>query len=87
MENHIVGYALQEVSFPLEADDLADAARGFLENLPADDYPYLAEHVRQHLTHEEIESGSFEFGLEQLLDGIERLRAEKAKPVLRRATP
>jgi AcrR family transcriptional regulator len=87
VENHIVGYALQEVSFPLEADDLADAARGFLENLPADDYPHLAEHVRQHLTHEEIESGSFEFGLEQLLDGIERLRSEKVKRGSRRATP
>ena len=79
VENHIVGYALQEVSFPLEADDLADAARSFLENLPADEYPHLAEHVHQHLTHEEIESGSFEFGLEQLLDGIERLRAEQVE--------
>ena len=74
VENHIVGYALQEVSFPLEADDLAEAARAFMEKLPADEYPYLVEHIEQHLTHEEIESGSFEFGLEQLLDGIERIR-------------
>jgi len=73
------------VSFPLEADDLASAARGFLEKLPAD-YPYLAEHIKQHLTHEEIESGSFEFGLEQLLDGIDRLRAEQVKRSSRRAT-
>ena len=76
VENHVVGYALQEVSFPLEADDLAEAARTFMEKLPADDYPHLVEHIQQHLTHEEIESGSFEFGLEQLLDGIERLRVE-----------
>ena len=27
VENHVVGYALQEVSFPLEADDLATQAR------------------------------------------------------------
>jgi AcrR family transcriptional regulator len=86
VENHVVGYALQEVNFPLEADDLANAARGFLEKLPADDYPHLAEHVTQHLTHEEIESGSFEFGLEQLLDGIERLRADQVKRSSRRAT-
>ena len=79
VENHVVGYALQEVSFPLEADDLADAARGFLDTLPADDYPHLAEHVCQHLTHDEIERGSFEFGLDQLLDGIERLRAEQVE--------
>ena len=87
VENHVVGYALQEVSFPLEADDLAEAARGFLDKLPADDYPHLAEHIVQHLTHEEIESGSFEFGLEQLLDGIERLRKEQVKRSSRRATP
>jgi AcrR family transcriptional regulator len=80
VENHIVGYAVQEVNFPLEAPDLADAARDFLEKLPADEYPYLAEHVRQHLTHEEIESGSFEFGLDRLLDGIERIRTQKVEP-------
>jgi AcrR family transcriptional regulator len=80
VENHIVGYAVQEVNFPLEAPDLAEAARDFLEKLPADEYPYLAEHVRQHLTHEEIESGSFEFGLDRLLDGIERIRTQKVEP-------
>jgi AcrR family transcriptional regulator len=79
LENHVVGYALQEVNFPLEAEDLADAARGFLDKMPADDYPHLAEHIRQHLTHEDIESGSFEFGLEQLLDGIERIRIEQSE--------
>ena len=87
VENHVVGYALQEVSFPLEADDLATQAKAFLEQLPTEDYPYLAEHIVQHLTHEEIESGSFEFGLEQLLDGIERLRKEQVKRSPRRATP
>ena len=76
VENHVVGYALQEVSFPLETDELAEAARAFMEKLPADEYPHLVEHIQQHLTHEEIESGSFEFGLEQLLDGIERLRSQ-----------
>ena len=77
IENHIVGYTLQESNFPLETDDLAIAAREFLEKLPADEFPHLAEHVEQHLTHEDvIESGSFEFGLELLLAGIDRGRAE-----------
>ena len=71
-----MGTVLQEVSFPLETDELAEAARAFMEKLPADEYPHLVEHIQQHLTHEEIESGSFEFGLEQLLDGIERLRSQ-----------
>ena len=58
-----------------------------LRQLPADEYPHLAEHVHQHLTHDEIESGSFEFGLEQLLGGIEGLRAEQVDGVAGGATP
>ena len=34
VENHVVGYALQEVSFPLEADDLATQAKAFLGQAP-----------------------------------------------------
>jgi AcrR family transcriptional regulator len=80
IENHIVGYTLQESNFPLEADDLAVVAREFLEQLPADEFPHLAEHVEQHLTHEEvIESGDFEFGLELLLEGVDRIRAQRGK--------
>jgi AcrR family transcriptional regulator len=75
VENHIVGYTLQESNFPLEAEDLATAAREFLEKLPADEFPDLAEHVEQHLTHEDvIGGGDFEFGLELLLEGIDRIR-------------
>jgi AcrR family transcriptional regulator len=80
VENHIVGYTVQEVNFPLEAEDLAVAAREFLDKLPSDEYPYLAEHVEQHLTHESIGGGDFEFGLELLLDGIERIRGEQSGP-------
>jgi AcrR family transcriptional regulator len=76
VENHIVGYTLQESTFPLEADDLATAAREFLDKLPADEFPDLAEHIEQHLTHEDvIGGGDFEFGLELLLEGIERIRS------------
>lgn len=76
VENHIVGYTLQEMSFTLPAGDLAEFADEFLRQLPTDEYPYLAEHVRQHMTHESIGGGDFEFGLELLLDGIERVRAQ-----------
>jgi AcrR family transcriptional regulator len=81
VENHIVGYTLQESNFPLEADDLAAVAREFLAKLSRDEFPHLAEHIEQHLTHPAvIESGDFEFGLELLLDGIERIRAGSVEP-------
>ena len=77
IENHIVGYTLQESNFPLEADDLAEVAREFLQQLPVEEFPHLAEHIEQHLTHPAvIESGAFDFGLELLLEGIERIRTE-----------
>ncbi len=77
VENHIVGYTLQESNFPLAPDDLAAVAREFLEKLPVDEFPHLAEHIDQHLTHPEvIASDDFEFGLDLLLEGIDRMGAE-----------
>ena len=38
-------------------------------------YPYLGEHVRQHLVESDVdEIGEFEFGLDLILDGLERLK-------------
>jgi len=43
VENYILGYTLQELSFPLDATDMAEVGASFLQQLPVDDYPYLAE--------------------------------------------
>jgi AcrR family transcriptional regulator len=72
LDSHIIGFTLWEVGFP---DDLGDLATTFLEQLPVDQYPYLAEHIEQHLGPPESEDRSeFEFGLDLILDGLERLR-------------
>ena len=73
--------------FLLEPEDLATQAKAFLEKLPTEDYPYLAEHIVQHLTHESIGGGDFEFGLELLLEGIARIRAEQVEGAAGGATP
>ena len=47
----------------------------FLEELPADEYPYLAEHIEQHVSgpgHEGV--SDFEFVLDLILDGLEGMR-------------
>ena len=80
VENHIVGYTIQEVNFPLESEDLAAEAKSFLDKLPADEFPHLAEHVVQHMTHDDIGGGDFEFGLDLLLEGIERMRGTSTEP-------
>lgn len=75
VENHIVGYTLQEVSFAIDERDVAEAGAHFLERLPVDEYPDLAAHVTQHLQGAgHLDAGDFEFALDLILDGIERLR-------------
>jgi AcrR family transcriptional regulator len=74
VEDHIAGYTLQAENFPLAEADLAEVGEAFYRALPADEYPHLAEHIRQHLDVSGLDSeGEFAFGLDLILDGIERL--------------
>jgi AcrR family transcriptional regulator len=76
---HILGFTLQAQSFPIETrEELAEMAAKFLEDFPADEYPFLAEHIRQHVDPGESDEGAFEFGLDLILDGLERLRDNHA---------
>ena len=75
VENHIVGYTLQEMAFVIDRESLAESGASFLGALPADEYPFLAEHVMQHLEGPgHIDEGDFEFALDLILDGVERIR-------------
>jgi AcrR family transcriptional regulator len=72
---HILGFTLQALNFPIETrEELAEMAAKFLEDFPVDEYPYLAEHIRQHVDPGDSDEGAFEFGLDLILDGLERLR-------------
>jgi AcrR family transcriptional regulator len=75
LENHIVGHALQLSSFPVEADDLPALSARYLEDFPEEDYPDLAAHIRHHLDGIDGDASAFEFGLDAILDGLERTRA------------
>jgi AcrR family transcriptional regulator len=72
---HILGFSLQAISFPIESkEELRELAADFLESFPVDEYPYLAEHIRQHVDPGDSDRGAFAFGLDLILDGLERLR-------------
>jgi AcrR family transcriptional regulator len=75
LQSHVLGFALQEQNLGLDTRDLKKRAARFLERFPATEYPDLAEHVRQHLEPREAHGGTFEFGLDLILDSLERLRA------------
>jgi AcrR family transcriptional regulator len=73
VENHVIGYTLQQLSFGVDMDDLDELGKEFLARLPAEDYPDLALHVRQHVDPVEADETEFGFGLRLILDGVERL--------------
>jgi AcrR family transcriptional regulator len=74
-QGYALGFTLQELNFPHDREELKQMAGKFLLDFPTDDYPYLAEHIEQHVDpplgeHE----GAFEFGLDLILDSLERLQ-------------
>jgi AcrR family transcriptional regulator len=78
IDSHITGFTLWQVSMPFEThEELVELAEGFLPRVPVDDFPYFVEHAEQHLLPPDPEEKSeFEFGLDLILDGLERLRDE-----------
>jgi len=74
LEAYVLGFTGLQLSFPYKGEELAGMAATFLQELPADEYPDLVEHVMQHLEPHHGDEGGFEFGLDLILDGLERLR-------------
>jgi AcrR family transcriptional regulator len=74
LENHVVGHALQASSFPFDADDLPALSARYLEGFPSEGFPDLAAHIRHHMDQPASDVSSFEFGLDAILDALERAR-------------
>jgi AcrR family transcriptional regulator len=75
LDSHITGFTLWEVQVQIDPQTLPDLAATFLRELPVDDYPHLVEHVHQHLKERSPDDeGAFAFGLDLILDGLERMR-------------
>jgi AcrR family transcriptional regulator len=75
VESHIVGFTLWLAGMNLP-DDLDALAADVMREVPADDYPAFIEHLGEHLREaRDTDVGAFEFGLELILDGLERMRA------------
>lgn len=72
INTHVLGSALQDLAFGLGPEEVQQGAAAYLASMPADDYPYLARHVRQHAEQAEPDD-DFEFELALILDGLERI--------------
>lgn len=77
LEAHIMGFTLWEGAMALgDQQNLARVATAFLQTIPQDEYPHLVDHIHQHLRPRPADApGAFSFGLDLLLDGIERQAA------------
>jgi hypothetical protein len=72
LDSHTYGFALQEQAWPFPADEAPQTAAALAESLPAEIYPNVASVVEFVMTSQPGELVDFEFGLDLLLDGLER---------------
>lgn len=78
LDAYIYGFVLTEVSLPFTPDTGPEAFAERLD-LPAAEYPYLAEMLEQLVVGHDYDFGDeFDYGLDLLLDQLERRRAAQS---------
>ena len=80
LDSHIVGSTLWHASYAAIKGFPTNIAHTFARSLSPETYPHLLEHIEQHVNPALRDGKSeFEFGLDLILDSLERLRTAKAK--------
>jgi AcrR family transcriptional regulator len=76
LDSYIYGFALQEASLPFDTElQTADLARMIMARFTPDEYPHLTELTVEHVLQPGYDyGGEFGFGLDLILDGLERAR-------------
>ena len=76
LDSYSYGFALQEASLPFDtAEETAEVVQTILARSAADEYPHLTELTIEHVLRPGYDYGNeFEFGLDLILDGLERAR-------------
>jgi AcrR family transcriptional regulator len=76
LDSYIYGFALQEASLPFTTEEeTVEVAQMILGRLGPDEYPHLTELAVEHVLQPGYDYGDeFEFGLDLILDGLERAR-------------
>lgn len=85
LDSHVTGSTLWAAGFAAVKQGALEFGLKLLRELPRDRYPYFIEHAEQHLT-KPVRDGvnTFEFGLDLILDGLERILADAERPATRR---
>jgi hypothetical protein len=74
LDSYIYGFTLQETSLPFDTpEETAELAQTIMDEFAADAYPHLTELTMQHVLQPGYAFGNeYEFGLDLILDGLER---------------
>ena len=74
LDSYIYGFALQEASLPFGTpEETAQVTKEIAGQMPADEYPHLAELATAHVLQPGYQYGSeFQIGLDLILDALER---------------
>jgi AcrR family transcriptional regulator len=80
LDSYIYGFALQQASLPFEtSEETAEVTESVMQGFAADAYPYMVEMAVDHVLRSGYDyADEFVFGLDLILDGLERIR-ESAK--------
>ena len=70
LDSHIYGFTLQELSLPFAVDEAPRVSAEVLGQVSAEEFPHVVEIISHVMTSGRVED--FHFGLELLLDGLER---------------
>jgi AcrR family transcriptional regulator len=74
LDSHTYGFVLQEMAWPFDVETAREAATSFARGLPAGEYPNLLAMAELVTNAPHGVPVDFEFGLDLILDGLERLR-------------
>lgn len=86
LDSYLYGFALTKLNLPFQtSEEVANVAKGMLQPNTVDEYPNLVAMIEHALTPGYDYGDEFEFGLDLILDGLERAMAVRGRRPTRRA--
>ena len=79
IDSYIYGFNLQVQNFPLEPDEYIPAAKQFLPMIPKDTHPYMHGMSLSIINRKHDGIQDFHFGLELILESLDRLITKESK--------
>ncbi|MGH3461469.1 MAG: TetR/AcrR family transcriptional regulator C-terminal domain-containing protein [Kribbellaceae bacterium] len=76
LDSHLYGFTLQELNLPFGVEETQNVSASVLGQIPAEQYPYVFEVITRIMQTGRDED--FEFGLDLVLDGLERIAGRSA---------